>query len=78
LYPFLSLRVVIVRGFAALGFAAVGFLTALLVAGPARADNCQVLRYTFQPDCYRAAGDALCSQSLSHLDLGPQIAVWIR
>ncbi len=44
----------------------------------ARADNCQLLRYTFQPDCFRAPDSAACAQKVEKLDLGPQIAVWIE
>jgi hypothetical protein len=59
-------------------------------ARSARADSCQVLRYTFQPDCLRNAGDAACTpvtfrydaflkaNVVDTLDLGPQIAVWIE
>jgi len=55
-----------------------------------RAQGCQILRYTFQPDCLRAAGDPSCTQVfyradsasgrnvVDRLDLGPQIAVWIE
>jgi fibronectin type III domain protein len=37
-----------------------------------------MLRYTFQPDCYRPAASAACVQSVDRLDLGPQIAVWLE
>jgi hypothetical protein len=48
-------------------------------ARPARAANCQILRYTFQPDCYRSNGSATCDKpTLDRLDFGPQIAVWIE
>lgn len=56
----------------ALAAAAIG------AAAPARAQTCMTLRYTFQPDCYRAAGDAFCVQAVDRLDLGPQIAVWVE
>ena len=36
------------------------------------------IRYTFQPDCYRAASSGACVQTLERLDLGPQIAVWLE
>jgi hypothetical protein len=58
-----------------------GLAVALLLAAArsARADNgaCSELTYTFQPDCYRGA-DGSCTQTLAHLDFGPQIAVWIE
>jgi hypothetical protein len=57
--------------------------TALLVGSllwqtPASAENCRILRYTFQPDCYRAPGSTVCEQRIDRLDLGPQIAVWVE
>jgi hypothetical protein len=48
------------------------------VAAQARAQTCMVLRYDFQPDCFRAAADTACAQSIDRLDLGPQIAVWLE
>ena len=48
------------------------------IATPARAQTCMALRYTFQPDCYHAAGDPACLRSVDRLDLGPQIAVWVE
>jgi len=53
-------------------------LAVALPARPARAQACMALRYTFQPDCYRGAGATACAQAVNHLDLGPQIAVWIE
>jgi hypothetical protein len=56
----------------------------LLSGVSARADVCKVLRYTFQPDCYRPAGSdstsntCVQSQTIDRMDLGPQIAVWIE
>jgi hypothetical protein len=50
----------------------------LLWPTAARADNCKRLRYTFQPDCFRAADGSTCLQKVDKLDLGPQIAVWIE
>ncbi|HXI60268.1 MAG TPA: hypothetical protein VNO55_29590, partial [Polyangia bacterium] len=50
----------------------------LLWPTAARADNCRRLRYTFQPDCFRAADSSTCLQKVDKLDLGPQIAVWIE
>jgi hypothetical protein len=44
--------------------------------GQARAETC--VRYTFQPDCYHDAGSTTCVETVDHLDLGPQIAVWIE
>jgi hypothetical protein len=49
-----------------------------LTSAPARAQSCTTLLYSFQPDCYRADGSSACVQSVSHMDLGPQIAVWLR
>jgi hypothetical protein len=48
------------------------------LATPARADNCQLLRFTLQPDCFRSADGASCLQQIEKLDLGPQIAVWVE
>ena len=56
----------------------VSFGVAAGSAGAARAQTCMTLRYTFQPDCYRAAGGAACAQTVKRLDLGPQIAVWLE
>jgi fibronectin type III domain protein len=36
------------------------------------------LGYSFQPDCYRPDPSSPCVQTVDHLDLGPQIAVWIQ
>jgi len=69
-----------------------GGVAGLVVAGgrPVAADTCQVLRYTFQPECLHADGDPSCTQVfyrvdagsgrnvVDRLDLGPQIAVWIE
>ena len=62
---------------AALAFTAC--MPALVGVRSAQAQQgCQVLRYTFQPDCFRAAGSTACADVHSHIDLGPQIAVWIE
>jgi hypothetical protein len=60
--------------------AACCFVVALAVAPrPARAaGGCADLVYSFQPDCYQPKGDGTCGQTLTHLDFGPQIAVWIE
>jgi hypothetical protein len=42
------------------------------------AATCIVLDYTFQPDCFRAAGDTACVFDKTHPDFGPQIAVWLE
>jgi hypothetical protein len=55
-----------------------GLALGLGVAAPARAQTCMVLRYDFQPDCYRASGGSACLRSIDRLDLGPQIAVWLE
>jgi hypothetical protein len=60
---------------------AIAFAGALAAApAPARAQTCQVLHYTFQPDCLRGGG-ATCVQ-VDHVnqiyDFGPQIAVWVE
>jgi hypothetical protein len=52
-------------------------LALLLHAAPAAAQSCAQLRYTLQPDCYRAPGGA-CAETLDRLDFGPQIAVWLE
>ena len=44
----------------------------------ARAQSCMTLQYAFQPDCYRPDESSACVQSVSHMDLGPQIAVWLQ
>jgi hypothetical protein len=45
----------------------------------AAAEPCTVLNYTFQPDCFRAAGsNTACTFDPSHPDFGPQIAVWLE
>ena len=50
-----------------------------LGAPAAAADPCTVLNYTFQPDCFRAAGNSTaCVFDPNHPDLGPQIAVWLE
>jgi hypothetical protein len=36
------------------------------------------LQYSFQPDCYRPDESSACVQSVSHMELGPQIAVWLQ
>ncbi len=48
------------------------------VAHPASAQNCMTLTYAFQPDCYRPDSGAACVQSVDHLDLGVQVAVWVQ
>ena len=72
--------------------ALVGGVCGLVAAGEpaARADTCQVLRFTFQPECLQADGDPTCvpvfykfdassaRNVVDRLDLGPQIAVWIE
>jgi hypothetical protein len=58
--------------------AVAGAILTAVVAAPARAQTCMVLRYDFQPDCFRAGAGAGCAQSIDHLDLGPQIAVWLE
>src|SRR6187551_429153 len=63
------------------GAVIVGVLTGVavvVVVAPARAQTCMVLRYDFQPDCYRAPGGGACLRSIDRLDLGPQIAVWLE
>jgi hypothetical protein len=49
-----------------------------LEAGAARAQSCMTLRYVFQPDCYRPDAGSDCVQSHTHMELGPQIAVWLQ
>ncbi len=36
------------------------------------------LQYSFQPDCYRPDESSACVQSVSRMELGPQIAVWLQ
>jgi hypothetical protein len=45
---------------------------------PVRAQSCMTLQYAFQPDCFRPDERSACVQSVSHMDLGPQIAVWLQ
>ena len=63
-----------------LAFAAVFPLLVLVALTPsaARAQSCMTLQYAFQPDCYRPDQSSACVQSVSHMDLGPQIAVWLQ
>jgi len=44
----------------------------------ARAQSCMTFQYSFQPDCFRPDENSACVQSVSHMDLGPQIAVWLQ
>ena len=44
----------------------------------ARAQSCVTLQYSFQPDCYRPDESSACVQSVSRMELGPQIAVWVQ
>ncbi len=62
---------------AAVAIASLSLLGAL-PASAADGAPCTVLNYTFQPDCFRAAGDATCVFDPSHPDFGPQIAVWLE
>jgi len=51
----------------------------VLGVGRARAaGGCSEIAYSFQPDCYQPNGDGKCTQTLQHLDFGPQIAVWLE
>jgi hypothetical protein len=51
----------------------------LAIAAAARASHaCALITYTFQPDCFRAAGAAGCTFDAGHPDFGPQIAVWVE
>jgi hypothetical protein len=63
-----------------LAFLAVGPLLALIALTPtvARAQSCMTLQYSFQPDCFRPDESSDCVQSVSRMDLGPQIAVWLQ
>ena len=61
----------------AVAAAGISLLAALRVPGAAAAP-CTVLNYTFQPDCFRAAGDTACVFDPSHPDFGPQVAVWLE
>jgi hypothetical protein len=58
--------------------AASALLLAALGSSAARAQSCMTLQYAFQPDCYRPNESSDCVQSLSHMDFGPQIAVWLQ
>jgi len=63
-----------------LTFLAVFPLLALVTLTPAvaRAQSCTTLQYSFQPDCFRPDESSACVQSVSRMDLGPQIAVWLQ
>jgi len=50
----------------------------LFASAGARAQSCLTLRYVFQPDCYRPDASSGCVQSQTHMELGPQIAVWLQ
>jgi hypothetical protein len=52
----------------------------VLWAAPVRAAPGTRLRVTFQPDCFRAAGDTACPPASKNrrLDLGPQLALWLE
>ena len=62
---------------AAVAIAGLSLLGALRVTAAAAAP-CTVLNYTFQPDCFRAAGATACVFDPNHPDFGPQIAVWLE
>ncbi len=49
-----------------------------LTPAVARAQSCMTLQYSFQPDCFRPDESSACVQSVSRMDLGPQIAVWLQ
>jgi hypothetical protein len=51
-----------------------------LGAGAARAENCKILRYTFQPDSFPPVfvDPQADPRIVQRLDLGPQIAIWIE
>jgi len=49
-----------------------------LAPAAARAQSCVTLQYSFQPDCYRPDESSACVQSVSRMELGPQIAVWVQ
>ncbi len=53
-------------------------MVVVLTPTAARAQSCMTLQYSFQPDCFRPDESAACVQSVDHMDLGPQIAVWLR
>jgi hypothetical protein len=63
-----------------LTFLAVSSLLVLAALTPraARAQSCMTLQYAFQPDCFRPDESSACVQVASHMDLGPQIAVWVQ
>jgi hypothetical protein len=64
------------RAAATLG--AAGIVGLLAASSGVRAAPCTVLTYTFQPDCFRAAGAGSCAFDPNHMDFGPQIAVWLE
>jgi len=66
-----SLRLAFLAGFPLLVLVA-------LTPTAARAQSCMTLQYSFQPDCFRPDERSACVQSVSHMDLGPQIAVWLQ
>lgn len=56
-------------------------LTLVATGRAAAADDCRpVLRYSFQPDCYRPNLSAPCDKpkGQGRLELGPQFAVWVE
>jgi Fibronectin type III domain len=66
-----SLRLACLVGFSVLALVALG-------SSAANAQSCMTLQYSFQPDCYRPDASSGCVQSVTHMDLGPQIAVWLQ
>ena len=57
---------------------ATALLLVALAPSAARAQSCMTLQYAFQPDCFRPDETSACVQSVSRMDLGPQIAVWVQ
>jgi hypothetical protein len=70
-FRFVHLRLVVLTAPLALALAA-------LAPSAARAQSCMTLQYAFQPDCYRPDESSACVQSVTRMDLGPQIAVWLQ
>jgi hypothetical protein len=57
---------------------ATALLLVTLAPAAAHAQSCMTLQYAFQPDCFRPDETSACVQSVSRIDLGPQIAVWVQ
>ena len=56
----------------------VSVFVALVASPAAHAQDCRLLQYSFEPDCFQRDAAGLCQFDVSHIDLGSQVAVWIE